>query len=61
MSDQSNRNTVNYVNYSIHLPDPELLERIKAAAKQRNISPGAFIREAAEKAVIKHEKQKRAA
>jgi predicted DNA-binding protein len=49
---------VNYVNYSIHLPDPELLERIKEVAKQRNISPGAFIREAAEKAVIKHEKQK---
>ncbi len=52
---------MNYVNYSIHLPDPELLERIKVAAKQRNISPGAFIREAAEKAVAKHEKKSQAA
>jgi len=52
---------MNYVNYSIHLPDPALLERIKAVAKQRNISPGAFIREAAEKAVIKYEKRQSAA
>lgn len=50
-----------YLNYTIHLPDPKLLERIKAAAKKRNISTGAFIREAAERAVIKHEKQKSAA
>ena len=49
---------MNYVNYSIHLPDPGLLERIKTAAKRMNISPGAFIRLAAEKAVIKYEKQK---
>lgn len=52
---------MSYVNYSIHLPDPELLERIKVAAKKLNISPGAFIRLAAEKAVVKYEKQKRAA
>jgi len=48
---------MNYVNYSIHLPDPKLLKRIKAAAKSRNISPGAFIRSAAEKAVEEHEKK----
>ena len=52
---------MSYVNYSIHLPDPELLKRIKAAAKKRNISPGAFIREAAEKEVVRHEKKSAAA
>ena len=50
---------MNYVNYSIHLPDPELLKRIKAVAKEQDVSPGAFIRTAAEKAVEKHEKQKK--
>jgi hypothetical protein len=53
--------TMGYVNYSIHLPDPELLNRIKAAAKAKNVSPGAFIRLAAEKAVAKYEKKKRVA
>jgi len=47
-----------YVNYSIHLPDPKLLERIKEAAAELNISPGAFIRIAAEKAVAKHESKR---
>lgn len=62
-----NGKNMGYVNYSIHLPDPQLLKRIKAAAEQQNISPGAFFRIAAEKAVIEHEKkckakrQKRAA
>lgn len=46
-----------YVNYSIHLPDPALLSRIKAAARASNVSPGAFIRSAAEKAVEKHERK----
>ena len=50
---------MSYVNYSIHLPDPKLLKRIKAAAKEQDVSPGAFIRLAAEKAVEKHEKQKK--
>jgi hypothetical protein len=49
---------MSYLNYSIHLPDPKLLKRIKAAAKEQDVSPGAFIREAAEKAVEKHEKKK---
>jgi hypothetical protein len=49
--------TMNYVNYSIHLPDPKLLKRIKAAAKEKNVSPGAFIREAAERAVAEHERK----
>jgi hypothetical protein len=48
-----------YVNYSIHLPDPQLLKRIKLAAEQQNISPGAFFRIAAEKAVAEHEKKQR--
>lgn len=46
-----------YLNYSIHLPDPKLLKRIKAAAKAANLSPSAFIRSAAEKAVEEHEKK----
>jgi len=50
-----------YVNYSIHLPNPQLLKRIKAAAKQLDVSPSAFIREAAEKAVEQFEKKRRAA
>lgn len=48
---------MSYVNYSIHLPDPDLLERIKSAAKKQNMSTSAFIRAAAEKAVEKHEKK----
>ena len=50
-----------YVNYSIHLPNPQLLKRIKAAAKAKNVSTSAFIRAAAEKAVVQHEKKLRAA
>jgi len=46
-----------YVNYSIHLPDPKLLKRIKAVAKKLDVSPGAFIRSAAEKAVAEHERK----
>ena len=49
---------MSYVNYSIHLPDPKLLKRIKAAAKEQDVSPGAFIRTAAEKAVVDHEKKR---
>ena len=49
--------TMTYVNYSIHLPDPKLLKRIKAAAKKLDVSPGAFIRSAAEKAVAEHERK----
>lgn len=52
---------MSYVNYSIHLPDPKLLKRIKAVAKKRNMSPAAFIREATERALVEHEKQKSAA
>ena len=54
---------MNYVNYSIHLPDPKLLKRIKAAAKAEDMSPGAFIRLAAEKALeeYEHKKKKRVA
>jgi EAL domain-containing protein (putative c-di-GMP-specific phosphodiesterase class I) len=48
---------MSYLNYSIHLKDPTLLDRIKKAAKHLNISPGAFMREAAEKAVKQHEKR----
>lgn len=59
--EENDPDDMRYLNYTIHLPDPKLLERIKAAAKKRNISTGAFIREAAERAVIKHEKQKSAA
>lgn len=47
-----------YVNYSIHLPDPKLLRRIKTAAKELGCSPGAFIRVAAEKAIAEHEKKR---
>jgi hypothetical protein len=47
-----------YVNYSIHLPDRMLLKRIKLAAKAQGIAPGAFIRLAAEKAVLAFEKKK---
>jgi ribbon-helix-helix CopG family protein len=46
-----------YVNYSIHWPDPKLLKRIKALAKSQKMSPGAFIRAAAEKALEEHEKR----
>jgi metal-responsive CopG/Arc/MetJ family transcriptional regulator len=46
-----------YVNYSIHLPDPKLLRRIKAAAKKQNVSVSTFIRSAAERAVAEHEKK----
>lgn len=46
-----------YVNYSIHLKDPELLDRVKAAAAQLGISPGAFFRISAEKYVAEHEKK----
>jgi hypothetical protein len=54
-------NTVAYVNYSIHWPDPELLDRIKAAAKAQDVSPGAFIRAAAERAVVTYEKKQKPA
>ncbi len=47
-----------YVNYSIHLPNPELLERIKAAAEEQGTSVSSFIRAAAEKEVAKHEKKR---
>ncbi len=47
-----------YVNYSIHLPDPKLLKRIKAAAKERGTTVSSFIRSAAEKAVTDHEKKR---
>jgi len=47
-----------YVNYSIHFPDHEVLERIKNAARDKNVSPGAFIRMAAEKAVNDHDKKR---
>ena len=50
-----------YVNYSIHWPDPKLLRRIKVAAKEQKVSPGAFIRLAAERAVASHEKKQRRA
>jgi metal-responsive CopG/Arc/MetJ family transcriptional regulator len=50
-----------FVNFSIHLPDPKLLKRIKTAAKKQKISPGAFIRQAAEKAIEEYEKRSRAA
>jgi hypothetical protein len=47
---------MSYLNYSIHLKDPKLLDRVKAAAEDLDISPGAFFRIAAEKAVAQHEK-----
>jgi len=46
-----------YVNYSIHWPDPKILKRIKAAAKRQKVSTGAFIRQAAEKALEEFEKK----
>lgn len=49
---------MSYVNYSIHWPDPEILERVKSVAKDQGVSPGAFIRQAAEKAVEKCEKKR---
>ena len=49
---------MSYVNYSIHLPDPQLLKRIKAAAKAKGTTVSSFIRSAAEKAVADHEKKK---
>jgi hypothetical protein len=53
---------MNFVNYSIYLPDPKLLKRIKAAAKEQNMTPAAFFRLAAEKAIDEYEKKsKRAA
>jgi predicted DNA-binding protein len=48
---------VSYVNYSIHLPDPKLLKRIKAAAKRQGTTVSSFIRSAAEKEVERHEKK----
>ena len=52
-----------YVNTSIHFPNPELLERIRAAAKRLGVTPGTFIRQAAERAVEQQERKtkKRAA
>jgi hypothetical protein len=47
---------MSYVNYSIHWPDPQLLERIKAEAARQNISPGAFVRAASEKALAECKK-----
>ena len=49
---------MSYVNYSIHLPDPDLLKRIKAAAKENGTTVSSFIRAAAEKAVERHEKKR---
>ena len=48
---------MSYVNYSIHLPDPQLVKRIKAAAKAKGTTVSSFIRSAAEKAVEQHEKK----
>jgi predicted DNA-binding protein len=48
---------MHYVHTSIHFPDPLLLERIRVAARAAGVSPGAFIREAAERAVEKIEKK----
>lgn len=50
-----------HVTFTIHLPDPELLDRVRAAADELGISPGAYFRLAVEKAVERHEKKKRAA
>jgi predicted DNA-binding protein len=47
-----------YVNYSIHLPDPKLLRRIKAAAKAQGTTVSSFIRSAAEREVERHEKKR---
>jgi len=48
-----------YINYSIYLPDPALLRRVKAAAKEQKLSPGAIFRLAAEAYVAQHEKRAR--
>ena len=47
-----------YINYSIYLPDPVLLRRVKAAAKEQKLSPGAIFRLAAEAYVAQHEKKR---
>ena len=52
------RKNMAHTTYSIHLPDPQLLERVRAAAKMQDISPGAFIRSAVEKAVTDFEKKR---
>ena len=49
---------VGYINYSIYLPDPALLRRVKAAAKEQKLSPGAVFRLAAEQYVTQHEKKR---
>jgi hypothetical protein len=46
-----------YINYSIYLPDPVLLRRVKAAAKEQKVSPGAIFRMAAEVYVAQLEKK----
>ena len=46
-----------YINYSIYLPDPELLRRVKKAAREQKVSPGAVFRLAAEQYVAQHEKR----
>jgi Ribbon-helix-helix protein, copG family len=56
---QQRKIDVSYVNYSIHLPDPKLLARIKAAAKAKGTTVSSFIRAAAEKAVEQHEKKQK--
>lgn len=61
LRDTSRDANMGYVNYSIHLPDPKLLKRIKAAAKEQDVTPAAFIRAAAERAVEEHEKKQRKA
>lgn len=48
---------MSYQNYSIHLPDAKLLKRIRVAAKAQGVAPGAFIRMAAEKAVVTFERK----
>jgi hypothetical protein len=52
------RTNMGYVNYSIYWPDPKLLRRIKAAAKEQKVSPSVFVRSAAEKALAEHEKKR---
>jgi hypothetical protein len=49
---------MSYLNYSVPLPDHGLLPRVKAAALTLGIAPGAFFRQAAEKAVEQHEKKR---
>lgn len=46
-----------YINYSIYLPDPALLRRVKAAAKEQKVSPGAIFRMAAEQYVAQRERK----